>query len=303
MSGLVEIIPPLPPQIDSQPVGQRVNELQEVSFNIIASGSSPMTYQWLLNGAAIEGATNASLTLASAQPSDYGNYSVVVSNSLGIAVSSNVWLTVGGYGLKVAFGPLTNSANGHVYCLYESSKWTEAETRAVSMGGHLVTINDAAENSWIAETFGLVAGHASYLWIGLSDQAEEGTFVWSSGEPVTFTSWASNEPNNADGIENFAYLWADGAENSLMWNDYADYGGDIYGLAEFVPRPSLGIARTDTHLVLSWPSLPEGFKLQRSSGSIGNWTGPAVDLLTNSEIISATIPFPTEPTYFRLVHP
>lgn len=32
-------------------------------------------------------------------------------------------------------------------------------------------------------------------WIGLNDIAVEGTFEWSSGDPVVYTNWSSAEPN------------------------------------------------------------------------------------------------------------
>src|SRR4051794_28953782 len=76
-------------------------------------------------------------------------------------------------------GPVVNPANGHSYYQLAPSTWTDAEIEGIVLGGHLVTINDAAENEFVINRFG-------QSWIGLSDAATEGTFVWSSGEPVTF---------------------------------------------------------------------------------------------------------------------
>jgi len=46
---------------------------------------------------------------------------------------------------------------------------------------------------------------ASNLWIGFTDQASEGTWEWISGEAVTYTNWASGEPNDANG-EDYAVM-------------------------------------------------------------------------------------------------
>ncbi len=44
--------------------------------------------------------------------------------------------------------------NGHRYELLESQTWDNAEAAAVALGGHLVTIDDQAEQDWIQQTLG-----------------------------------------------------------------------------------------------------------------------------------------------------
>jgi hypothetical protein len=51
------------------------------SFTVAATGSPSLSYQWKKGGQAITGATSATLTIASVNASDVGNYSVVVSDS------------------------------------------------------------------------------------------------------------------------------------------------------------------------------------------------------------------------------
>ena len=82
--------------------------------------------------------------------------------------------------LIVHSGPFVR--NAHTYYLLEAGSWTESEATAVSLGGHLATINDAAENQWIVDTFA-GTGTDGYL-IGLTDSALEGIYVWTSGVVV-----------------------------------------------------------------------------------------------------------------------
>jgi DNA-binding beta-propeller fold protein YncE len=82
------------PVIVTQPQNQTANQGQNAAFSVIASGSAPLSYQWRFNSANLSGATSSTYTVANAQPTNVGSYSVVVSNSLGTATSSNALLTV-----------------------------------------------------------------------------------------------------------------------------------------------------------------------------------------------------------------
>ena len=82
------------PAIAIQPQNQTANQGQNATFSVTATGSAPLSYQWELNTAPLSGATSSSYTIADAQPADVGSYSVIVSNSLGTATSSNALLTV-----------------------------------------------------------------------------------------------------------------------------------------------------------------------------------------------------------------
>src|SRR5882672_5924712 len=91
-------------------------------------------------------------------------------------------------------GPITNAENNHVYFLLTLSRWGPAEVEAVSLGGHLATINDTNENQFVFTNFSRIAGPNGILWIGLTDADVEGTFRWTSGEASTYRNWAGTEP-------------------------------------------------------------------------------------------------------------
>jgi Immunoglobulin domain/Bacterial Ig domain/Fibronectin type III domain/Immunoglobulin I-set domain len=84
----------IPPSITSQPQGLAVAAGTNVVFSVLADGTSPLAYQWLLNGTNLPDATTSSYSLIGVQSADAGNYSVVVSNFGGTVTSSNALLTV-----------------------------------------------------------------------------------------------------------------------------------------------------------------------------------------------------------------
>ncbi len=86
------------PTISGQPQSQSVAAGANVTFSVQATGSPAPTYQWTRNGAAIAGATGASLTLNSVAAANAGAYAVAVTNSAGSVTSNSATLTVTGGG-------------------------------------------------------------------------------------------------------------------------------------------------------------------------------------------------------------
>lgn len=145
---------------------------------------------------------------------------------------------------------VVNPTNGHTYFLTSTEmSWTNAEAEGISLGGHLVTINNSDENQWIMSTF---TGGAPY-WIGIhqlpNSTEPAGGFVWSSGESVSYTNWMQGEPSNMNGNEDYGMLvsaW------SGKWNDApnAPLDGMKYGIVEVVPEPSSILALSCGLLVI-----------------------------------------------------
>lgn len=166
----------------------------------------------------------------------------------------------------VITGPIINPANGHKYYLLEQASWTTSQAEAVSLGGHLVTINDAAENEWILDTFGSYDGTDRNLWIGLNDADIEGNFVWASGETSAYTNWVLGEPNNQYidlSPESYVHLWRPGSNPGRdpgKWNDivdtpFLDASADpnlspFHGVVEVVPEPTSIILATLAYITI-----------------------------------------------------
>jgi hypothetical protein len=82
------------PGIQTQPQNLTVTQGQSASFSAVANGSAPFSYQWNFNGSPVSGATSSALTLASAQGTDVGSYTLAVANPAGSITSQVATLTV-----------------------------------------------------------------------------------------------------------------------------------------------------------------------------------------------------------------
>lgn len=79
-----------------QPVSQSTPLGQTATFNVIAQGNSPLSYQWIKNGKAISGATSNTYTTSPTSSSDNGAvYSVTVADASGSLVSVAATLEIG----------------------------------------------------------------------------------------------------------------------------------------------------------------------------------------------------------------
>jgi hypothetical protein len=86
---------PAAPSISTQPASKSVIVGQSVSFSVVATGTSPLNYQWQKNGTAITSANSSTYTTPPAATTDTGaQFRVVVSNSAGQVTSSPATLTV-----------------------------------------------------------------------------------------------------------------------------------------------------------------------------------------------------------------
>ena len=72
-----------PTLLSSPPATQVVATGSVLNLSVIASGTDPITYQWKLNGTPIAGATASALLITSASAANAGNYTCVVTNSVG----------------------------------------------------------------------------------------------------------------------------------------------------------------------------------------------------------------------------
>ena len=122
--------------------------------------------------------------------------------------------------------------NGHTYYVSTGThEWVDAVAIANNSGGHLATIENAAENAFVSSL-----SPNNRIWIGFNDIAQEGNWVWETGEPVTYVNWAPGEPNNCCGGEDGAVMnWT--GTGTGNWNDWFATGAFAAFVLEFESLP------------------------------------------------------------------
>jgi|GEM_PF-3332790 len=124
-------------------------------------------------------------------------------------------LALGGAGGNQVFNP----ANGHYYeVVHTNVSWEEAKLAAESVSylgvqGHLVTITDELEDSFVY--FQINNGNPlGFTWFGLYQDLNDvnyseplGGWKWVTGEPVVYSNWFTAQPNNGGGNEHYGYYW------------------------------------------------------------------------------------------------
>ena len=68
------------PVITTQPANVTINAGLNATFNVTATGKSPLSCQWQFNGVNLPAGTNSSLVVSNAALANAGNYRVIVSN-------------------------------------------------------------------------------------------------------------------------------------------------------------------------------------------------------------------------------
>ena len=111
----------------------------------------------------------------------------------------------------------TEQYDDHEYYFFaDTVNWQTAKKICEAKGGYLAIPNNAEENAFIIS--GIKKASKEQTWIGITDIAQEGVWKDVKGNSLTYTNWASGQPDNYQGIEDYAHLYSDG-----HWNDGRGY--------------------------------------------------------------------------------
>jgi beta-galactosidase len=181
-----------PPTITQQPVGRTVTVGQTAGFEVAASGTPPLRFQWRKNGVAISGATSLTyFTPATTSAYNGAQYSVAVTDPGGTVISKTAVLTVDAAPSSTLTSSATSLAFGSVNVSSSSTKsvtLSNAGNASIAIS-NVVIAGAGFTSTGVSSGLILSAGKSATLDAAF-DPAAGGAATGS----ITITSNASNSP-------------------------------------------------------------------------------------------------------------
>ncbi|MBC7886064.1 MAG: HYR domain-containing protein [Saprospiraceae bacterium] len=116
------------------------------------------------------------------------------------------------------FNSNTNEAPHYYYISKHRATPDIAIKTAVAMGGYVVAINTATEDSWLYDKVQQWNLGDDYL-IGLRDIKQKGLFAWLSGENSIYRNWTAGSPQDVlDGHNDYDYVRV--LDGTGKWYDF-----------------------------------------------------------------------------------
>lgn len=261
--------PATAPTITTQPVNQAVAVGQTATFSVVASGSTPLYYQWQENGNDIPSAISSSYTTPPTVSTDNNStFDVIVSNAAGSVPSNVVTLTVNAPittgVISVDFvGTGTPMGSTETAGIVPEANWNDAEgpnsssplalsdSNGNAIGTNITWFSDDSWQEGITDTPGNMRMMNGYL---------------DNGHQDTTLVNVSNLPSNPGGFA--VYVYAEGAGNGV------DNNTGIYQIS------GTGITTTSIDLTYNSPFNGTFTQANNSTGNYVVFTVPNVSAFT-----------------------
>lgn len=232
------------PVFTAQPGGQTVDVGGGAVFSAAATGTPSPGFQWLKDGAAIAGATNASYTLAAVRSVDAGAYAVVATNSAGSVTSSPAQLAVTATAPPAVAPVFTTPPSAQTIVVGGSVTFTAVATGAPAPVFQWTKDGAAvagATNTSYTLTAAAIADTGSYAVVATNSAGS----VTSAAARLTVNSLPVGPTTESGRLVNLSILTNAGAGAKVLTMGAYIGGTDLPGAMPLVIRavgPTLGTA-------------------------------------------------------------
>jgi hypothetical protein len=234
-SGIVPLVVTVgPPVITEQPQGTSPRYTgADVSFSVTAVGSPPLTYQWFLNGVAISGATNSTYAATDVGTNAAGNYTVVVSNSIG-----HVYSVTNDLSIIVAsnYDAVIMALNPYAYWPLNETSGGTAFDYAGGHGGAIVgSMGFAGSGPNASQGFNAwpSGSHADYIFDGATTYVDCGLNTLDISNNLALVAWIQFNTNTTQN----AYA-------AIMTKGDDSWRAALYGTSDYIEWDCDGVNGT-----------------------------------------------------------
>lgn len=169
----LEVVVPQPPVILRQPLEGAVYLNGSASMIVEAAGDGALKYQWYRNGAAVNGATSATLSFYHTTKADEGSYTVRIANAGGVVTSVAAQLSV-----RTPEPPVIIEQPAGKAVRYQKS--LELSVRAIGVG--------PIQCQWFKDGVHVDQSSSSFfLYVSSAKPSDAGTYqarIWNDGGSV-----------------------------------------------------------------------------------------------------------------------
>ena len=115
-----------------------------------------------------------------------------------------------------------------IYKIFDTQiSWFDAEAYCESVGGHLVTITSAEEQTFV-ETYMSANSFTKHAWIGAYTDGTN--WRWVTGEIFDYSNWSGSQPDCLNNTQFFAIL---NFEKIGKWDDITPLVSPQYFICEW----------------------------------------------------------------------